>query len=313
MRASCAGRMTVCAFWATVNSRPKSTSWSTAPPNRRLPRLRSSAAASKCWRSSRSNRPSRKARMPNACWPKRAARSQRACPPNRKPKEKPTSQRAISRKLTRRRLKHLPARPKPRRQGRKNQRLIRGLKSLPRRATKSPRPRVRTAKATRAKAPPDPYILTALPGQVSGHDRTISRHIRSQGHGLGSGTTGSQSQLLRARQSRRTQGPYLVHARRATRLSARHLHSAARDRSIRLGADFPHPGRRHSRHVQYVLGRWHSPHGDLRPQYHAVHLGLDHHSADDDGLADARAAQERGRGRSQTDESVHPVSHRRPG
>ena len=30
-----------------------------------------------------------------------------------------------------------------------------------------------------------------------------------------------------------------------------------------LGADFQIPGRRHPRHVQHVLRRWHPPHGDL--------------------------------------------------
>ena len=77
--------------------------------------------------------------------------------------------------------------------------------------------------------------------------------------------------------------------------------------------DFPHPGRRHPRHVQHVR-RWrHPPHGDLRAQHHAVHFRLDHHSADDDGVADARAAQEGGRGRAQDDQPVHAVSHRGAG
>jgi hypothetical protein len=39
----------------------------------------------------------------------------------------------------------------------------------------------------------------------------------------------------------------------------------------------------------------------FRAQHHAVHLGLDHHPADDDGVADAGSAQERGRGRPQDD------------
>ena len=74
----------------------------------------------------------------------------------------------------------------------------------------------------------------------------------------------------------------------------RHLHSAAGHRPDRLGPDFPHPGGRHSRHVQHVLRRRHPPHGDLRAEHHAVHLGLDHHSADDDGVADARALKKEG-------------------
>ena len=48
---------------------------------------------------------------------------------------------------------------------------------------------------------------------------------------------------------------------------------------------FRTPGRRHSRHVQHVRRRRHPPHGDLRAEHHAVHLGLDHHPADDDGVA----------------------------
>ena len=76
-----------------------------------------------------------------------------------------------------------------------------------------------------------------------------------------------------------------------------------------LGPDLPPAGRRHPRHVQHVRRRRHQPHGDLRAQHHAVHLGVDHHPADDDGVADARAAQEGGRGRAQGDEPVHALSH----
>ena len=36
---------------------------------------------------------------------------------------------------------------------------------------------------------------------------------------------------------------------------------------------------------------------DLRPQHHALHLGLDHHAADDEHLADPRSPQEGGRER----------------
>ena len=42
---------------------------------------------------------------------------------------------------------------------------------------------------------------------------------------------------------------------------------------------------RHSRLGQWSGRRRARPHGDLCPQHHALHLGLDHHSADDDGLA----------------------------
>ena len=70
---------------------------------------------------------------------------------------------------------------------------------------------------------------------------------------------------------------------------------------------FQHPVGRHPRHVQHVLGRRHSPHGDLRPEHHALHLGLHHHPADDDGVAHPRAAQEGGRVGPQDDEPVHPL------
>src|SRR6185437_2390565 len=50
----------------------------------------------------------------------------------------------------------------------------------------------------------------------------------------------------------------------------------------------------HSGHVQYVRRRRHPPHGDLRAEHHALHFGLDHHPADDDGVAHPRAIEERG-------------------
>ena len=71
----------------------------------------------------------------------------------------------------------------------------------------------------------------------------------------------------------------------------------------RLGTYIPLPGidpqvlaeifqqqcRRHPRHVRHVLGRRARAHDDLRAQHHALHLGLDHHAADDRGLADPRS------------------------
>ncbi len=136
---------------------------------------------------------------------------------------------------------------------------------------------------------------------------------RSLDHGLCSGTIGGQSQLLGVRQGRRAEEANLVHARRADRLPARDLYSAARHRSDRMGTDLPHPVGRHPRHVQHVRRRRHPPHGDLRPQHHALHLGLDHHPADDDGVAHPRAAQEGGRVRPQDDQPVHPLPHRAAG
>ena len=77
-----------------------------------------------------------------------------------------------------------------------------------------------------------------------------------------------------------------------------------------LGTGVPVPGGRHSRHVQHVCRRRHPPHGDLCAEHHAVHLGLDHHSASDHGLAAARGAEEGRRGGPQDTEPVHALSHR---
>src|SRR5579884_1999505 len=99
----------------------------------------------------------------------------------------------------------------------------------------------------------------------------------------------------------------------AARLPAWYVYSAARHRSERVGPDLPVPAGRHSGHVQHVRRRRHSPHGDLRAQHHALHLGLDHHSADDDGLAYPRTAQERGRGGPQDDQSIYTLPDRGAG
>ena len=147
----------------------------------------------------------------------------------------------------------------------------------------------------------------------AGRNRRAGSGQRGAGHGLCSRTTGGQPQLLGPRQGRGAEEAHLVHARRAAGLPARHLHPAARHRPVRLGSDLPQPGRRHPRHVQHVRRRRHPAHGDLRAEHHAVHLGLDHPPADDDGVADARAAQEGGRAGPQDDQSVHPLSHRGAG
>ena len=83
----------------------------------------------------------------------------------------------------------------------------------------------------RANRRPDPHIGAGRPGAADG----------ASADGLCSRTTGSQSQLRGAGQGRRAEEAHLVHARRAARLSARHLHSAAGHRSERLGPDFPAP------------------------------------------------------------------------
>ena len=76
-----------------------------------------------------------------------------------------------------------------------------------------------------------------------------------------------------------------------------HLHPAARHRSRRLRR------RRSARQAGGILGMFNMfaggarpPHGDLRAEHHAVHLGLDHHPAADHGLAAARSAEEGRRG-----------------
>ncbi len=67
----------------------------------------------------------------------------------------------------------------------------------------------------------------------------------------------------------------------------------------RLGSYIPIPGidaielgqvrgaefQRHSRLGEQPGGRRPWPHGDLRPQHHALYFGVDHHSADDVGVA----------------------------
>src|SRR5947209_14769302 len=61
---------------------------------------------------------------------------------------------------------------------------------------------------------------------------------------------------------------------------------------ISCARDLFEQGGRHSRHVRHVLGRRARAHDDLCPEHHAVHLGLDHHSAADGGVADPRGAEE---------------------
>ena len=95
----------------------------------------------------------------------------------------------------------------------------------------------------------------------------------------------------------------------------------------RLGTYIPIPGidagdsagnllaecRRHSRHVRHVLGRRARAHDDLRPQHHAVHLGLDHHPAVDGGFPDPRKPEKGGRERAQEAQPIHPLRHRAAG
>jgi hypothetical protein len=128
---------------------------------------------------------------------------------------------------------------------------------------------------------------------MSGACRTRPRGDGARGarekakHGLCSGTTGGQSQLsalAKAEELKKriwfTLGALLVY-RLGTYIPLPGI-------DPRLGTDVQVPGRRHSRHVQHVRRRRHSPHGDLRAEHHALYFGLDHHPADDDGVAAAR-------------------------
>src|SRR5260370_42157974 len=69
----------------------------------------------------------------------------------------------------------------------------------------------------------------------------VLRGVTAQGrrekakHGLSSGTTGGKPQFLGARKSRRTEEAHLVHTGCAARLSAWHLHFAARQPSQHSG------------------------------------------------------------------------------
>ena len=127
--------------------------------------------------------------------------------------------------------------------------------------------------------------------------------------GVSRRTARCQHQLLGLHQGNRAEEPHLVHAWRLGHL--------------RLGTYIPIPGidpailhdifcaqcRRHPRHVRHVFGRRARAHDHLRPQHHAVHLGLDHHPAVDRGFADPRSAEEGGRERAQETEPIHALRH----
>ena len=80
-------------------------------------------------------------------------------------------------------------------------------------------------------------------------------------------------------------------------------------RSRRAGRAVPEPAGRHPRHVQHVLGRRAVALHHLRARHHAVHLGLDHHAADDRGQPAARAAAQGRRDRAAQDHAVHALRH----
>ena len=118
-----------------------------------------------------------------------------------------------------------------------------------------------------------------------------------------------QHQSRRLLQGDRAQEAHLVHPRRADRLPPRHLYPAARHRlRDAAGTMFQQQCRRHPRHVRHVLRRRARAHDDLRAEHHAVHLRLDHHPADDRGLADARSAEERRRERAARSSTSTPAT-----
>ena len=102
-------------------------------------------------------------------------------------------------------------------------------------------------------------------------------------HGLSSRAACRKSELRRLLQGGGAEEAHLVHARRAARLSARHLHPAARHQPRGAAAGLPAAVLRHPGHVQHVLRRRRRAHGDLRARHHALHLRLDHPAAHDGG------------------------------
>ena len=84
------------------------------------------------------------------------------------------------------------------------------------------------------------------PGPISGFRRHAGR-ARLSGvflHGVGSRTACHEPQFFGLRQGEGPEAAHLVHARRAARLSARHLHPGARHRPRRLCAGLPAAERR---------------------------------------------------------------------
>src|SRR6185437_16484300 len=71
-----------------------------------------------------------------------------------------------------------------------------------------------------------------------------------------------------------------------------------------------HPAGWHSRDVQHVRRRRHSPHGGLCAEHHAVYFGLDHHPDPYHGVAATRGPAEGRRGGPQDPEPIHTVPHR---
>ena len=80
-----------------------------------------------------------------------------------------------------------------------------------------------------------------------------------------------------------------------------------------LAAAVQGPAGRHPEPVQHVLGRRAVALHRVRAGHHAVHLGVDHHAADDLRGADAGGAEEGRRSRPPQDHAVHALRHARPG
>ena len=89
-----------------------------------------------------------------------------------------------------------------------------------------------------------------------------------------------------------------------------HLHPASRHRpgGFRSFVRRPEAGR--PRPLQHVLRRRRAAHGGVRLEHHALHFGVDHHSALELGAAATCRDQERRRGRAKSPQPIYPLSHR---
>ena len=120
-----------------------------------------------------------------------------------------------------------------------------------RRSRRSKRPAARSRSSpakpeARTSGGADPYRTSRTESApiAIGPARPAARHAElAERHGLGSRTTGGELNFSALRQGRGAEEAHLVHARRAAGLPARHLHPAARHRSVRAGADLPAAGR----------------------------------------------------------------------
>ena len=109
------------------------------------------------------------------------------------------------------------------------------------------------------------------------------------------------------------QAPAVLPAGRARRLPHRRAHPGAGHRPERARASCSSSQQGGIlEHVQHVLGRRAVALHDLRAGHHAVHLGVDHHAADDGRVAAARGAEEGRRVGPPQDHAVHALRHAGP-